>query len=143
MEKEHQIFGIRAIIEAIQAGKEYIKDVPIAKGALEKILPSLQKTKNLTVAQSEKKLNSWWQIARTKSGDVKSTAQAQLYNNLFQGLRGELAQKAPLVSAARTASNVTRKVQKTGKGLGKIAVGGAATGAGFYFLNKLLGRDQY
>src|SRR3990167_48147 len=133
--------AIVPVKSAIQAGKEYIKDVPMAKGALEKILPSLQKSKNLTIPQAEKKLISWWEIARTKSGDVKSTAQAQLYNNLFQGLRGELAKKAPLVSAARTASNVTRKVQKATKGLGKIAVGGAATGGGFYLLNRLLGRE--
>lgn len=51
MEKEHQIFGIRAIIEAIHAGKE-IDKVFIQKDAQGDLMQELMKTMKKTTSIS-------------------------------------------------------------------------------------------
>ena len=123
----------------VEAGKQYVKDVPLAKSTLDKILPSVKQATD--VPSLLQKLDRWGKLTYTKAGDPKSTAAANLMNTLYAAGRQELAKKAPFVAGARTTAGKIRNVQKSAKGVGRLATGAAVTGATFFGLNKLFGKE--
>ena len=125
----------------IEAGKQYVQDVPLAKSTFDKLLPSIKQAKSVpTLLQ---KLDRWGKLTYTKGGDPKSTAAANLMNTLYAAGRQQLAEKAPLVSGARTTANVIRKSQKAvGQAINPRNVGtGLTIGIGGYLASKLFGRE--
>ena len=80
----------------VKAGEEYVKHNPLAKDLWNTIKPSIgQKTHTSDVLA---KMFDVWKGAYSKTGDVRTTAEAQLYNKLYGAGRSVIEKQAPAVS---------------------------------------------
>lgn len=117
---------------AIQSAQQYVDDVPMAGDALQEMLPTLAKQGGLTVEETLNKLSNIGKLTYSKGGDPKSTAQAQLFNKLYGGLRGELSEQAPDVAKFQSLLHMTKDLPKQASSKGWQALK-------FTALGKLLG----
>ena len=118
---------------AIEAGKGYVKRVPIAdNAAVKKTLISLSKEKSARLTDVFEKLSDWGPLTYKKgqAGIPKDTATAQFYSKLYGSLRNQVAQKAPIASIGQTGISKVKGLQDIMDRALKYALIGGAFGAG-------------
>ena len=111
-----------------EAGEEYVKHNPLAKELWETIKPSIQSETQAKDVMA--KMFDVWKGAYSKTGDVRSTAEAQLYNKLYGAGRKVIEEQAPelssQISKLRFLHQLPKQAQKTSwfalkaAGLGKL-----------------------
>mgnify|MGYP001615457588 FL=1 len=110
----------------IKAGENYVKHNPLAKELWGAIKPTIAKKTQAPDVLS--KMFDVWKGAYSKTGDVRTTAEAQLYNKLYGAARNVIKEQAPEVSkhigTLRFLHELPKQAQKgTWLGLKATAIG--------------------
>ena len=80
----------------IEAGTNYVKHNPLAKELWGIIKPTIEKKTQASDVVA--KMFDVWKGAYSKTGDVRTTAEAQLYSKLYGAARQTIKDQAPEIS---------------------------------------------
>lgn len=128
----------------LEAAQDYARDVPVKSPLAQSIIEALKKRTEITLPEVEKKLGRWGALAYTKSEEPRAKAESQLINAVYGAARKQIAEKAPMVSSARTLSDIQGKaIRGLGKVFNPITIGAGITGfAGYKLGERLFGGNR-
>jgi len=118
--------------KVLQAGDDFIKKNPLAKDVWEEIRGSIGK--KMSVNDLVDRMSSVWGQAYTRTGDVRSTAQASLMNKLYQAGKEIIKKEAPEVAKYTSRLKFLYTAPKTLQKATWLGLKGSAIGKllGFY-----------